>query len=247
MTRNTVTIAQQDFDVEDLILINEQRAASYGFLSRLFNSEIDTPMFEEVCRADYPVKTGTADVDEGYRLMAGFLGSRWESSLEELAVDYSRVFIGHGMTAYSAAYPFESVYTSEKRLLMQGARDEVLAIYKASGLNKKASWKEGEDHIALELEFQQILCCRIVESLRSGSIGRTHKLLLTQQNFLEDHLISWIPMLTADMKKFAKTDFYLGLAFLTEGFLNLDQEFLAMVLNTNLGPQHSQLLDQNQE
>ena len=30
---------------------------------------------------------------------------------------------------------FESVYTSEKRLLMQEARDEVLAIYRSAGLD----------------------------------------------------------------------------------------------------------------
>jgi TorA maturation chaperone TorD len=61
-----------------------------------------------------------------------------------------RAFIGHGNNAYSAAYPYESVYTSEKRLMMQDARDEVLAIYRSCHLDKAASWKENEDHIAVE-------------------------------------------------------------------------------------------------
>ena len=34
-------------------------------------------------------------------------------AITDLAVDYVRAFIGHGVDAYSAAYPFESVYTSQ--------------------------------------------------------------------------------------------------------------------------------------
>ena len=141
-----------------------------------------------------------------------------------------RTFIGHGVDAFSAAYPFESVYTSEKRLLMQDARDEVLAIYRAAGLDKKESWKEGEDHIALELEFEQVLANRTTEALKRGDEDEAAALLTTQQNFLNDHLISWVPMMTADMKRFAQTDLYQGLAYLTDGFLETDRAFLEDVL-----------------
>ena len=150
----------------------------------------------------------------------------WVSRL----VDYVRVFIGHGIDAFSAAYPFESVYTSEKRLLMQEARDEVLAIYRSAGLDKQDTWKEGEDHIALELEFEQIMATRTVEALRKGDEDEAVALLTTQKNFLEDHLAAWAPMMTSDMKRFAQTDLYRGLAYLTDGFLQTDQTFLDDVL-----------------
>ena len=144
-----------------------------------------------------------------------------------------RTFIGHGVDAFSAAYPFESVYTSEKRLLMQEARDEVLAIYRAAGLDKQDSWKEGEDHIALELEFEQILANRTVEALERGDEDEAFSLLTTQKNFLDDHLAAWAPMMTSDMRRFAKTDLYRGLAHLTDGFLSTDRAFLADVLADN--------------
>ena len=51
-----------------------------------------------------------------------------------------------------------------------------------------------------------------------------------QYNFLDVHLDSWAPLLTAEVKKFAKTDFYRGLAFLTEGFLETDREVLEELL-----------------
>ena len=50
------------------------------------------------------------------------------------------------------------------------------------------------------------------------------------KNFLEDHLAAWAPMMTSDMKRFAQTDFYRGLAYLTDGFLQTDQTFLDDVL-----------------
>lgn len=216
----------QDEDMQDLVKLTEQRAATYSMLARMFRIEIDQEFLDELRGMRFPSTTGNDDVDEGYRLFATYLSSLWENSLTDLAVDYTRIFIGHGIDAFSAAYPFESVYTSKKRLLMQEARDEVLAIYRSAGLAKQPSWKEGEDHIALELEFEQILCNRCIDALQKGDEEEAYALFVTQKNFLEDHLIAWVPMMTADMKRFAKTDLYRGLAYLTEGFLATDLEFL---------------------
>ena len=215
---------------DELITLMEQRAATYGLLSRLYRVELDQEMLDQLRGMRFPAATGNSDVDEGYLRIARFLSNTWENSITDLSVDYVRVFIGHGVDAFSAAYPFDSVYTSEKRLLMQDARDEVLAIYRANGLDKKDTWKEGEDHLALELEFEQTLANRTVEALRRGDEEEAAALLTTQQNFLSDHLISWVPMMTADMKRFAKTDLYQGLAYLTDGFLDTDRAFLEDIL-----------------
>ena len=174
MTKNANTAAEQA-SMDELIKLIEQRAATYGLLSRLFRVEIDQELLDELHGMRFPASTGNADVDEGYLRLAKYLSNTWENSLTDLAVDYTRVFIGHGVDAYSAAYPFESVYTSEQRLLMQDARDEVLAIYRSAGLDKKNSWKEGEDHVALELEFEQVLANRTAEALRKGGRGGSRR------------------------------------------------------------------------
>lgn len=223
---NTVEETLDAEERESLASLVKQRADTYGLLSRLYRVEVDQELLDELCGMRFPASTGNADVDQGYRLMATYLSNLWENSVTDLAVDYVRCFIGHGVDAYSAAYPFESVYTSEKRLLMQEARDEVLAIYRSAGLDKQSTWKEGEDHIAVELEFMQIIAQRTADALLRGDDDEAFNLLLTQRNFAEDHLLSWVPMMTADLKRFAKTDFYRGLAFLTEGFLATDREFL---------------------
>lgn len=216
---------------EELANLCENRAATYGLLSRLFRAEVDDSLLTELRAQRFPASTGNAHMDKGYRLIATYLSNAWENSLEELAVDYAKTFLGNGVDTFSAAYPFESVYVSEKRLLMQEARDEVLAIYRSYGMDKAEDWKEGEDHIALEMEFLQALCLRTARALRKGDDEQAERLLFTQQNFLEDHLGSWAPMLTNDMAKHAKTSFYQGLAALTEGFLEIDGEFLSEVID----------------
>ncbi len=217
-----------DISVEDLLA---HRNATYKFLARMFKVEVDKEFYDFLCHMKFPANTGDADVDKGYRKICSYLSAPRTGVLTELAVDYTRTFIGGGNDGYSAAYPYESVYTSPKRLLMQGARDEVLVIYRANGLDKKDSWKDGEDHIALELEFMQIVGERLLDAFRAGEDERVDSLLRTQRHFLEDHLLAWFPMMAADMGRFAKTDFYKGLAQLTMGFLNTDLDFLEGVLD----------------
>jgi len=211
------------------------RGASYSLLARLYQHEVDQALLNELRAMLFPAHTGNDDLDRGYQLLARYLSGVWENSVDELAVDYSRIFIGYGFDAFSAAYPFESVYTSEKRLLMQDARDEVLAIYRSAGLDKQASWKEGEDHLGVELEFQSVLCQRASVALNKGDEDEAHALLKIQANFLEDHLLSWVPLMTADLQRFAQTDFYRALGYITDGFLAFDREFLKEVLTGEQG------------
>lgn len=221
----------ESISTEDLAQFMGNRAATYGLMARLYRVEIDADLLKGMQAMRFPLHSGDDDIDKGYMLIATYLSNLWDNSLTDLAVDYTRTFIGHGNDAYSAAYPYESVYTSEKRLLMQTARDEVLAIYRSEGLDKQSSWKESEDHIAVELEFMQILCQRAKETLLKGDEDAAFKLLTTQRNFLTDHLYAWTPMLAKDMKKFSKTDMYQGLAYLTDGFLRADLEFLDQILD----------------
>lgn len=219
------TVTEEYTDLNDLATVMDSRAQTYGLLGRIYRVEVDQELLDEMRGMRFPTATGNAHADEGYKLLYTYLKGVWDDSVTELAIDYVNTFIGHGVNAFSAAYPFESVHTSERRLLMQQARDEVLAIYRANNL-KKGKWNEGEDHIALELEFMQIMSQRTAEALRAGNEDEAISLLKTQHNFLEDHLINWVPMLVSDMLKFAKTDFYRGTAELTLGFLESDRDVL---------------------
>lgn len=205
------------------------RARTYGMLARLFREEVDRDVLKELQGMRFPCATGAPAVDEGYRMMFDYLKTAWDDSVTELAIDYVRTFIGHGVNGYSAAYPFESVYTSERRLLMQEARAEVLATLRANNL-KRGSWNEGEDHIALELEFVQRVGLRCAEALEAGDSDEAVRQLEIQHAFMREHLLNWIPLLAADMLSFSRTSFYRGLGTLAQGYVEADEQIVAEML-----------------
>ena len=211
--------AEEATDLAALAELTAQRSAVYRLLARLYRVEVDEEFLTELKAMRFPAA-------------ATYLSGADAHAITDLAVDYVRAFIGHGVDAYSAAYPFESVYTSPKRLMMQEARDEVLAVYRSEGLDKLPSWKESEDHIALELEFMAVLGDRIVTAAEAGDEAEMERLLSTQRNFLEDHLASWAPLMTADLRRFAQCGLYQGLASLTDGFLQVEEEFFDEIFET---------------
>ncbi|MGN0038832.1 MAG: molecular chaperone [Coriobacteriales bacterium] len=205
----------------ELSELMRSRASTYGLLARLYRVEVDATLLTELQHMRFPVATGSSRVDQGFRMLYDYLRASWQDSVTELAIDYVRTFIGHGINGYSAAYPFESVYTNERRLMMQEARAEVLKILRDNHL-KRGAWNEGEDHIALELEFMQRMSLRVAEALDAGDEDRAVELLITQREFVANHLLNWMPMLVADMQKFSKTLFYQGLAVLSLGYVEED-------------------------
>ncbi|MEG2211335.1 MAG: molecular chaperone TorD family protein [Raoultibacter sp.] len=206
--------------------IFEDRAATYGLLARLYNREVDQHLLEELHKLPLPVNTGVAAIDEGNALMGRYLRGKEVASCRELAVDFARLFIIREASTRDAAYPFESVYTSRLHIMMDEARDDIISVYRAAGLVKSKVWKEGEDHISLALEFMQILTNRIVEGLEENNEAVVDNLLEKQQEFLQNHLLNWVPLFVVSMETNSHTDFYRGLALFTKGFLEDDYNFL---------------------
>ena len=211
-------------ELAELASACESRANMYALLSRVYRVEADQALLDQLKSANYAANTGNKDVDEGYRLLVKWLGQIWEHSLLDLAKDYVRAFIGYTGDHASAAYPFESVYRSEKHLLMQESRDEVLACYRAAGLEKNEAWREGEDHVALEFEYMSAMATRAADALRSADTKLAQSLLNDQSHFLQDHLIAWVPNFTQDVERCATTKFYRGFALVTRGYLECEME-----------------------
>ena len=214
----------------NLVELMNARARSYGMLARLFREEVDLPTLRELQQMRFPQATGNAAADEGYHQLYDYLKRAWDDSVTELAIDYVSTFIGHGVNGYSAAYPYESVYTSERRLLMQEARAEVLTLRENELM--RGNWNEAEDHIALELEFMQRLSLRAADALSDDAEDEAIAYLRTSYDFLENHLLNWVPMLVADMRMHARTLFYQGLAQLTLGSLQEDEAVLRELLDS---------------
>lgn len=213
----------------ELLAALDDRTATYGLLARLLGREVDLELLSGLTGLNLPEDTGAEALDEGARLMNAYLaqaGGDAQDTRTELAVDFARLFVVRERKTSDAAYPFESVYASDEHCTMGAARDEVRALYRAAGVERNDGWNVGEDHVALELEFMQILGARTAEALRAGDASHAKELLGEQARFLDRHLLRWVPRLADAMVAHAHTDFYRGLARFAVGYLQSDRTSL---------------------
>lgn len=216
--------------VHNMIALISNRAAFYTFLARLYQVEVDQPLLDQMHELDLNITADEEDIDEGYKLLGNYLRQRNTDVLTDLAVDYSRVFLGAGIVDGKAAFPYESVYTSPEHLIMQDARDQVLEFYYREGLDKSDSLDYPEDHIGLELEFMAYLCKKTCDSLISSDPSSAKRLLETQKAFLREHLMNWVPDFCADIEKHSQTNFYLALAKITRGLLKMESSIVNQII-----------------
>lgn len=202
--------------------INACRERMYLFLMNFFKSEVDENLFLQMKNASYP-EEGNSGITEGYRMIKNYLNLPQTDPLTELAVDYAKVFLGAGIVdSKKVAYPYESVYTSQERLIMQDARDEMFRILRENKLVLEHGYNIPEDHIFIQLEFMAYICGEIIKAFEKGDAETACRLMNGQKRFIEEHLLNWVPEFCSDIKKFALTDFYKGLAVITEEYTKMD-------------------------
>lgn len=203
----------------DLIEDLQARQAAYGLFALLFRTEVTEEVL--VALREEGALEAEGGLDEGFSLMRAYLASDGASILD-LARDYAKVFCGAASTHKTAAYPFESVYTSDNGMLMQEARDGALAWYRRYGLAKSDSWHDCEDHVALELEFEAYLLGRLIEAVAEGNAGEAARLGGAQRDFAAEHLQNWIPEFSRHVQMRSRTDFYRGLGRALGAFVRSD-------------------------
>lgn len=214
----------------ELEMLISNRGSTYTLLARIYRTEVEQELLERMGGMSLPVEIDVPEMSEGYRMLKDYLAHPTGSMLTGLAVDYARIFLGAGATG-NVAYPYESVYTSPDRLVMQDARDEVLKLYREEGLDRAEEFNEPEDHIALELEFMAHLCQKTTEALKDGNKGLAPGYMKKQQDFLEKHLIPWVPTFCNDIQRLAREDFYKAVARITVGYLSMEKDLIGELMD----------------
>jgi anaerobic sulfite reductase subunit A len=218
--------------------IMTNREQLYRFLGRLYRVEVDQALLDQMADLSFPEGCGEDELVDGYRMLENYLRRPGFNPVTDLAVDYAKVFLGAGVAKdCDAAYPYESVYTSPERLVMQDARDHVLATYRQKGLEKDAALDFPEDHIALELEFMACLCRETQNALTARDWPAVSTGLKEQKDFLAKHLLNWVPAFCDDIVEFASTDFYKAVARITSGYLAMEQAILEDMIAGPVGPE----------
>lgn len=144
-----------------------------------------------------------------------------EQEIEDLIWEYTRLFIG----PYKLPCPpWESVYTSGKKLMMQEAYDEVQDFYSEVGL-EIGNPNIMIDHIGAELNFLGILHKKMDVDPEKRLYYRD-----IAKRFMDEHATRWIPQFTADMEQAAVSKLYKALAQVTRDFIMIERKYLEAVV-----------------
>jgi TorA maturation chaperone TorD len=144
-------------------------------------------------------------------------------------VDYKKVILEEHQKLFVGpnellAPLWESVYKTKDKLLFGDIELEVRSYYNSVGLDVKPS--EAADYLPLQLAFMSRLCSISqeynLERLNVDELEKIRGNLSIQKEFLNKHLLSWIPLWAEDVNKNAEGQFWKEFTELTEGWLEND-------------------------
>lgn len=208
------------------LLLNRRNL--YHLFSRLFQAEIDGALYAHLPKIVFPTHLMEGDLTEFQTALLrlnDYFASDGGETLDDLAADYAKTFLGAGSAQGAAAFPYESVYTSPKHVMMQDAWNQVCELYAYKGI-ERAEAADGllEDHIAVELDFMAYLCDEAAQLTEPLAV------LEDQNSFLNRHLLNWVPKFCLDIAEYADTEFYRMVGQLTAAFLQLDSRILDQMI-----------------
>lgn len=193
------------------VQLKNARIDYYKFLSRIYSTELTTEMVKSLTMMNTDDDMDNASIKQGLERLKKFIDKI--PNMDELAADYAKVFLAAGEAKGNAAFPYESVYTSKEKLLMQEAWEQVKKLYISKGIAlKNAPADIKEDHISSELIYMAYL-------IENNSDEEAY-------TFLNEHLLNWVERFVIDIEKYAMYDIYPAIGRLTLGFLEIEKEYL---------------------
>ena len=204
---------------QEIIDYLRDSAETYRFLSQMVFKELNAEAIAAVAEIEFPAETGNAHLDEGYRLVRRYFRFSAEDRRTQLACEYARVFLAAGVYGKGerTAVPYESVFTSPERIMVQASRDDVVRVFLRDGFQVNPDLHEPEDHLAFELEYLAHMSERAAALAEANDVAALLQNLDRQCAFVDAHVLNWLPQLAATARQFAKLAFYPGMLLVAQG------------------------------
>ncbi len=217
---------ENDVELKDLAETSQERSNVYGLLAVIYRTELKSDLLKQI--TEPPVLQALSDL--GVQFENDFLQKAGDDLLEDLAVEYARLFIGPG----KHISPHESVHhqrdDGQCGLLWGMSTVEVKKFIESTGLEYKSDYQGLPDHISVELEFMRELLLKEGEAWRKEDKQEAIYFLKIEKKFMEEHLSRWIPEFCDKVISEAQLSFYREIARLTKSFLELEIENIAKQL-----------------
>ncbi|WP_407313205.1 molecular chaperone [Desulfosporosinus sp. SB140] len=212
---------------ETVLPLMELRVSAYNLLRWAFLQEPSKKFLQSLSESvlqEFPFQDERTEISQGVQAiisqlkLADFLS---EENYDRLHWDYTRMFIG----PYELpAPPWESAYLNEERLLFQEETLAVRRAYLKYSLVAKEYGHEADDHLGLELDFMYQLSLLALQKINEEDYGGMVEILLDQQDFLDEHLLKWVPDFCQKVEQSAQTKFYQGMAKILHGYVTIDRQ-----------------------
>jgi TorA maturation chaperone TorD len=196
------------------------RSRIYGLLAAIFRAEPTPDFLKELKEPDMSEVFSDLGVDLGDALRT----RPDEEVLEELAIEYTRLFIGPG----PFISPHESVFVEAEGGRggdLWGKRTgEVKRFIEGTGLDYASAYNGIPDHVSVELEFLQKLAEWEAGKWAEDDHENADFCLKVEKRFIEEHLGKWVPELCDKVSAEAESPFYREMAKFTKEFIEFDYE-----------------------
>lgn len=213
--------------IPGIYLIMRERTYIYKSMSELYRGKPSKPLLEAVSSEEF-VRLGQTIGEEfehlkrGHELVCNFIKQFKEMPQIENAVhrEYEEIFS-------DPVFALQRTYDASSGEAILASLKEFFG---------RESWTPPEDfptepdHISVECEFMVHLCAKSRRAIIDRKPDLVHENLYAQRDFLHKHICNWIPALSKELAKRAKSDFYRGLAELTDGFIAVDKDVFNAIM-----------------
>lgn len=205
---------------EERTAVARQRSNAYGFLAAVYCQEITSDLLQQI---KAPRFLGVLS-ELGLDLPGDFFQKSKEDLLDDLAVEYARLFLGPGRHIS----PHESVHhqqdDAQSGQLWGDSTVKVKKFIETTGLEYKTDYRGMPDHISVELEFMEQVIRREGQAWEEDDKGGAQYCLKIEKKFIDEHLIRWIPTFCERVINEAELPFYREMAALTRSFIEFEKE-----------------------
>lgn len=220
------TDISQDNAMEEIKTFNEQRAEIYWWLSGVFAKTLtkhDLDTYHTVPVRSFltgmGANTGLKHAIEQLINALNRIRNR-SDALSALASNYMQLF---NASDKPAAPPYASAYIDTTDSPENAPAQLMSEIMQQRGITSPDSNNGPADHIALELD---ILANMIIRSNELEKPGHIQQALLEQKQFIQQHLLTWLPSFRDNCIRHDTSGFYAALAMLLVDFCQLDCDYL---------------------
>ena len=213
--RHEATVAIEA-DTKEMAQTAITRSNLYGFLAAIFRVEPTADLLRQIKHPS--LMAALASV--GISLEKDFLDIPEEQLLSDLAVEYTRLFIGPG----KHISPHESVHREGHDESLWGRSTVALKDFIESvSIEFRPDYHGIPDHISVELELMQKFTEAEAKAWQHGDHVEAAMWLQLELEFTDNHLARWVPAFCEQVVREAELSFYSEMVMLAKQVLEMEK------------------------